>query len=718
MNKIGIAIGVLLVFLVGALILVPYFVNLSKYKAEISQKASEAIGKPVVIKGDIALAILPSPRVSISDVLVSDLAKLDKLSLHVSLWPLLKREIEIASVTLTKPVITLKKDSRGKNNWTFAAKKSPKKEEASFFKITLNDVYIENGRMAYITPEKTTEVTDINLELELDGLEGPFELEGSLRAFEKKIKLDAKVGRLAAEMPYELELELGGEAIESAGKISRGQDSVEIKDAFIKLRKAKMPFELFASWKEVFQLKTKLYDLPGKGEVKLSASQQNKTLQGDVDLKLQSLAELMGWAKVQYVLPDAFKKPIQFSGNFSYDKELRWSPFDLRIGDARVGGKIAWAQQANTVRVQTAFKTPSLESWLALVGSASLHPLIGGSFSFSGDIRQIGKVLSIQDMSASFGTGFWLSGNVRGDMSQKRPKLDAKLATGPIDLPVDDSKESASIPPWPKTPIDFSVLEKADADLELSIPRLTRKDLTLRRVNLKAKLAEGVLTVHPLTADIYGGQLAMNSRMTSKGVLSVQSSLKNMPLEQSKYMTGQISVSNNLTTEGKNIDEWVRNLNGVVSINSQDGIVHGVDLERIAQSFGNIRDVNSILGIVNAALDGGQTPFKTYNGDIRFRNGVGTIESMTLVTSSAQASATGSINLPRYQMDVLANFQITNPRNLPPFVMKLSGPLDDPKREFDTSSLGKYLMENVGKSIFNEVVRDKAPGFLNNLFSR
>jgi hypothetical protein len=91
---------------------------------------------------------------------------------------------------------------------------------------------------------------------------------------------------------------------------------------------------------------------------------------------------------------------------------------------------------------------------------------------------------------------------------------------------------------------------------------------------------------------------------------------------------------------------------------------------------------------------------------------------MTLATNRAQGSATGSINLPAYTMDINAKLQITNPAGLPSFGAHLYGPIDEPKRDFDTNELKTYVLKNLTRGIIQNVTKGQVPDLFNRLLGK
>ncbi len=222
MKRILIAVPSVLVVVIALLLIGPSFVDWSAYKTQAQEQINKATGFEVDMKGDLQLAILPSPRVLIEDMSIrapegssaENLVSLKRLSVNLALMPLLGGEIVVDSVKMIEPQIDLEILKSGKPNWI-----SPKIEEGLAEKkeapdtenpaenklaqaISLQKVHIEGGRFSYIDQAKKgnkTEIGDIDATLQAETLEGPYKLEGSFAYGGNNIELTGSAGRYSAD---------------------------------------------------------------------------------------------------------------------------------------------------------------------------------------------------------------------------------------------------------------------------------------------------------------------------------------------------------------------------------------------------------------------------------------------------------------------------------------------------------------------------------------
>lgn len=207
--------------MVAGLLVAPGFVNWNSYKDKITSQVKTVTGYDMDLAGDISLHILPYPAVSIADVTVKNggsiLAKLGKLNASVALFPLLSGAVQVNTVSLVDPMITLSTGPDGRGNWVspeieaLSAKDTAGDGEPSLEKdkskkaqvVSIQNLKIENGVFSFAGAgaKGPLQIQDINITMGADSLSGPFELDGHLNVAGQDIKMTAKTGTLDPEQP-------------------------------------------------------------------------------------------------------------------------------------------------------------------------------------------------------------------------------------------------------------------------------------------------------------------------------------------------------------------------------------------------------------------------------------------------------------------------------------------------------------------------------------
>jgi AsmA protein len=162
MRKAGIIVLIVVVLLVIAAFIVPHLVNINQYHGQIQSQLEKRLGRQVTL-GDMSLSLFPPSFVVQNATIAEDprfatsrpFAEAEKLAVSVKFWPLLRKDIEVKSLELTRPRIELVRDAQGA--WNFATlgqqgKPAPsaKSEEGKppAGQLSLANVSINDGQVA------------------------------------------------------------------------------------------------------------------------------------------------------------------------------------------------------------------------------------------------------------------------------------------------------------------------------------------------------------------------------------------------------------------------------------------------------------------------------------------------------------------------------------------------------------------------------------------
>ncbi len=202
MKKVLIGLGVIVVLLVAAVIIIPQFVPLESYKAEIQAQAKQATGRDLRIDGPISLSLFPAIAISVEDVgfsnapgaVAPEMATIERLDVALQILPLISGEIAVDRFILERPVISLEVDAEGKPNWDIQtgqagdaaaggddASAAGGDSGSSVSEIRLGEVRLVDGTFSYVDQQSGQEeiLSAVNMELALPSLSEPFAAEGS-----------------------------------------------------------------------------------------------------------------------------------------------------------------------------------------------------------------------------------------------------------------------------------------------------------------------------------------------------------------------------------------------------------------------------------------------------------------------------------------------------------------------------------------------------------
>ena len=168
------------------MLIAPYFIDWSAYRADFERQASAIVGHKVVVRGAASARILPFPSVTFADVVVEDAANPDNPLMTVAgfrmdaeLAPYLSGVIQIFSMQLDRPHIRIPLTQEGGLSLVGARAALPTEAE-----IVLDDVEIRDGSVSLengITG-RTHNLTALTARLSARSLQGPFAGTGTVEA--------------------------------------------------------------------------------------------------------------------------------------------------------------------------------------------------------------------------------------------------------------------------------------------------------------------------------------------------------------------------------------------------------------------------------------------------------------------------------------------------------------------------------------------------------
>jgi uncharacterized protein involved in outer membrane biogenesis len=777
--------------LLGIVLIVPFFLNLNDYKPQIQEEAKKAIGRDVLIDGNLSLSLLPSPQLTIHKVRIvnikggtpRDFLSVKRLHIATSLLPLLKKHVKVKSLELDQPEIFLEKLKSGQTNWTFpvlsepSAPSLPSPSSASpNFEVDFEKIKITNGRLIYLTNGQEIKIQNINTHAKMASLKGPYSVEGTLSAYDQDIKVDGHFGTSADPEHVTLKVQVDKAASTVDGKMSLSSltfkgnlkteadprmfnkdkpspiltgilqinadvvatvDGVSLNDAKFDIGSAHPTGDLKVLMKNGLRIEGTLKNLPGQTQGTFALAPSDQGLKGTIKATVPRGKELLNWLMIDtQSIPPGMLSDLTLSTRYTLGDAISLEDLTLMVGGAKLQGDASWQNQKSGHLMVVDLETPKVENILKLLGSKDPKPL--GASKLKGKIHVGATSVRLTSLKGHLGKNLSFEGDLAIDHKNTKPHIKATLSVNAISLdtllasrqpqvsPFSDGqiflvstkhkqKHSHSAHPrsdsrWSNTPLDFSFLHKFDGQFDITSSQLSQKDIVVTHPKLIAKVQNGRLDITSLTGSIYGGLFRGSGHVTADNTMHFHILLQDANLKQLfsqgsniKIVAGKLTLSSDLSTHGKNIAEMVQHLAGPLNITAKDGVINGFDLQAISQRLGNLQNLQSVLGLLNTSMGKGQTHFSSFKADLAFTEGVGKIQSMSLVAQGGQGQASGQIDLPHYTVNIHSEFRLTDHPKLPAFHMHLSGPIDNPSRQLDTTALQKHLIENVFKGVIDKL---------------
>lgn len=234
MLKTAIGLAVLMFVALAGLLLAPQFVDLERYRPQIAERISSWSGRPVTLGGPISLSLLPSPHLSVQDLVIAnapgaqtpDMVHVRRVDAAVSFLPLLAGRIEVTSARLVQPVVSLERLADGRGNWTFgkvtvAAPVAGRGEggggaslpgvpraeglKVNGLTVKVASLSIDDATVSYRSGQTLRTAEHISVSITGDAVSAPLHAEGTLTLLGATLAVGLDLGRVGrAELPLSL----------------------------------------------------------------------------------------------------------------------------------------------------------------------------------------------------------------------------------------------------------------------------------------------------------------------------------------------------------------------------------------------------------------------------------------------------------------------------------------------------------------------------------
>ena len=258
MKKLALSVVAILILLIGGLLVLPSFWDWNAEKGRIAAEVRKLTGRDLKIVGDVNLQLLPAPAFAASEVSLAnidgadnaEMIRLEELRIEVALFPLLRQQVVVETVTLVKPQVVLEVLPDGRRNWAFDSLvpvaadeggQQPGSEAAggdgnvgsaagADDAVRVDSFVIEDGTLFYRDAVEGIEerLTQVNAELAAEGLLGPFVASGSAAYEGVRGDFDLSLDRLrdsgATGFIFGLRLPDAEAGAQFTGALSRHED--------------------------------------------------------------------------------------------------------------------------------------------------------------------------------------------------------------------------------------------------------------------------------------------------------------------------------------------------------------------------------------------------------------------------------------------------------------------------------------------------------------
>jgi uncharacterized protein involved in outer membrane biogenesis len=695
----------LIVLAVGGVAVFLSTLDVNKYKPQIVEAAKNATGRELKLNGDIKLGLGFTPSFSVADVSFAnaswgsrpEMVKVGRFEVQVALIPLLSQQVDVKKLVLLDADLLIETDRQGRGNWEFAPaqpaaaqgqQRPAQQQQAPAAQAAggamplpvVREVEIRNLRFTY-KDGKTNETNAAILEkvlLNADSASAP-------------LKLDI-AGGATAPVVGDVKFALAG----TVGSIER----------MLANSGPAWPVDLTAKLADVVTATV-------KGGI--VAPTQGKGLDLVVGVDVPDLAKLGALVKQDIPAIGPLKAELQLT-----DAAPQGRPSIPRLSVtagaaetilATIAGAVTDPTSATTRGIKLDIKAESrdlaglfkvLKQDAPVIGPLSLQASVSEPAANRIDVT--GLNLKVGNDNAVD-----LAGTINATLPtpNAKPSVTANLQSQSVDLtklfppassgtttpatPASGSAPAASgaarpsdgrVIPNEKLP--YEALNAANANITYRAGQIVTEPATLRSLNLQLALANGNLTVKPLTFEVEGGRVSVESALNgAQKSLTHKVEVRNLDvgkvLESRKlsdwFKGGVTAFDLNLQGRGETARAVASSLQGDVFLNMGEG-----ELGQAAVRFVGewLNGVAPGLAQVNIG-----TSVKCGIHKIDFRDGIGTYKAGLIETGIISARTQGTINL--------ATEQLALGQTAGPIALRIGGTFASPSYAPDAAAMAQGL---------------------------
>jgi uncharacterized protein involved in outer membrane biogenesis len=629
----GIGIGVILVLTVAVVLLAT--LDWNRFKPFIDSKASDALGRPFAINGDLQVEWrrpeaehgwrrwIPWAHVTAHDISIGNtdwgsapkFATLKQVQFRIALLPLLSHRVVLRQIQLGGPSVDLERRADGRANWEFTREDTG---EPSAWVLDVNEIGFDKGRVGY-----RDETRQADVQVLVDPLGKPISianLAGAALASGQggqpgqadqtgQAAQPSQAPQVGAAPAYvfgwRAEGKYKGLKVDGEGKVG----------GMLALQDANNPFPV------------EVRLAVGETKASIAGTLTNPMNLGALDLRLTlagaSMADL--YPLIGVALPDT--PPYSTDGHLLARLQApegavyEYRGFNGKVGDSDIHGSLTYTAGKPRPKLQGDFTS-------SLLRFADLGPLVG----------------------ANTGKG---SGAKKTSDSTKVAQ--AERAAG---KPTAESRAPADQPPGKALPVQEFRTERwkdMDADVRLKAKRIVQTaDLPLTDLQTHVVLQAGVLSLAPLRFGMAGGRLDADIRldgartpMQGRAKISARGlKLQRLfpKLEGMKRSLGELNGDAALSGTGNSIAALLGTATGETKLLIDDGVISSSLMELAGLNVGNYV-VAKLFGDEEVAIN-------CAAADVNLKDGLATPGLFVFDTENALVNISGTVDFKSEKMDL------------------------------------------------------------------
>ncbi len=380
----------------------------------------------------------------------------------------------------------------------------------------------------------------------------------------------------------------------------------------------------------------------------------------------------------------------------SQNEIIRLDNFLLNIIDVR-GEILAVPVQNDQIRADIVYELPN-------------NALYVNNLDINIHEAQLFGELSALNLDGTPDISFEITGrNIDLDQLLGETSNNGNQAESPRKTPAAPTGSNSS----PGEPINLSFLTDYHLNGQIDLEEIRTANILLDSLSAAISSGHGRMTISPITARLYGGIQQSDITLEDReGVLHISAvqSLEDLQigpfvqdLAEQDIITGTARIHSNIETWGQDNDAFTRNMSGDAELSLSDGVIRGIDLERM------IREVFALAAgeIGSITENGGETGFTRMEASFDIDNGIAVSRDLSMNSPVLSLEGEMTADLPRSHLESSSRISLDgalreelvtryNFRDVS-IPLRVSGPFDDLRFGLDSDTLIRSLIQERGE---------------------
>ncbi|RNF48778.1 AsmA family protein [Marinomonas hwangdonensis] len=660
LKRLSFLVAGILALIIALLAYVMLFVNPNDFKDQLKNVAQQKANVTLRLDGDIRWSFFPWLGLELENIGVAlgndpEILQFDRAEFGLAILPLFERKIQVDRVNLVNLSARLNKDANGQGNWQLNLPSSASNDERTQSPVaqgsaqpapesTTTDVTTANSAATFQLPDLQLD------ELRIENAQVQYRDEQTQQLINATINVQLNDVQWDKAWPMAMDIVLTQSDLEG-----------------------KLPIQAKAS------LNANLSVFPERESASLEGLVLNAEVAGD-SLPVSPISANLSAMTVDLDLPqeniiadglalsvlgvnvDAKVQAYQVLSNPQFSAVLSVGEFNPRYLLTRLN-----------------LPLPDMSDETALTKARA-------EILFEGDMDMItAQPISVEMDDTKIEANAVLSlAPLRWDVSiaGANLNLDRYLPT-PVDTPADATDNSTQTPgsgpndaatantePASTEPTDATglipveLIRSLNGHIGLVFEDITVKQLKIDKIELDSTQLNGLITVSPLQASLYQGQVSAPARLDVRGRtprFDIAPSIDGVQIQpllvdfmDMNKIAGATYLNGELQASGNQIDRLMASLKGDLLVEIKNGALIGTNLTKtVCEGISAVRKET-----LNDKQFGPDTPFETLRFPAYIVDGDISTPGLKISSAGVQVTGNGVISLPNASLDYQANVAI------------------------------------------------------------